>query len=64
MCIKVVNVFKVLKYQGKFKTQEIYNKAVRSNPRHLEFIPDHFKTQEMFIKAAKDKPFIPDDLKT
>ena len=33
--------------RGHLITQEIYNEAVRIEPRSLAFVPDHFKTEEM-----------------
>ena len=49
MCIKVVeeNPWRLKDVPGKFKTQEIYDKAACGDPCYLEFILAHFKTQEM-----------------
>ena len=59
------------KTQGKcikFKTQEIYDKTVRGDPRYLEFISVDFKTQKMCIKAIEKVPWmlwcVPDHLNT
>ena len=70
MCIKVVkeDPWRLNDVPGKFKTQEIFDKAVLSNSRHLEYISDYFKTQEMCIKAVEVDTFFlrfaPDHLKT
>ena len=68
MCIKVVEEDPkwLNDVPNKFKTQEIYYKAVCVDPSYLEFIPIHCKTQEMCIKALEKAPLmlwcVPDHL--
>ena len=54
--------------RGHLITQEIYNEAVRIEPRSLAFVPDHFKTEEMCNKAVHRDlyplDYVPDLFKT
>ena len=51
----------------RFKTQEMCDEAVHTEPFSLTYVLDGFKTQEMCIEAARNKLymllFIPDELK-
>ena len=48
---------RVLDYiPDKFKTQEMYIKAVEIDPLQLRHVCDEFKTQKMCIKAVKEAP--------
>ena len=41
----------------RFKTQEMYIRAVKVEPRDVYDAPNHFKTQEMCDKAVRDYLF-------
>ena len=43
-----------------FKTEEMCNKVVRSEPYTLRYVPDHLKTQEMCNEAL---PIFPNEYK-
>ena len=64
MCIKVVEKdswwFKDV--SGKFKTHEIYDKAVRSDPNRLRFSPVDVKIQEICNEAIKKEPWMLEDV--
>ena len=36
-----------------YKTQEMYNEAVQSDPWMLEYVPGQYKTQEMCNEAVQ-----------
>ena len=40
----------------RFRTQEMYRRAVAKCLQPFRFIPDHLKTQKMCEKAVEDKP--------
>ena len=44
-----------------FKTQEVSDDAMRSNPAVFFLVPDSFKSQEMYIKAVEVDPWQLDD---
>ena len=45
-----------------FKTQEMWNKKVQSDPWVLERVPDQYKTQEMCNEAVQSFPWVLEDV--
>ena len=64
MCVKVVekDPWWLKDVPGKFKTHEIYDKAVQSDPNRLRFSPVLIKIQEICNEAIKKEPWMLEDV--
>ena len=58
MCSEAVEREALLLYDVpiRFRTQEMYRRAVEKCLHRFRFIPDHLKTQKMCEKAVEDEP--------
>ena len=54
----LLNIWFLRFVPDQFKTQEICNRAVQSDPWVLRYVPDQFKTQEMCNRAMQRDPWM------
>ena len=68
LCQYVKDLLNIWYVPNQFKTQEMWNREVQSDPWMFEYVPDQHKAQEMCNEAVKKSPevlsFVADQYKT